>query len=91
MVTLPVEEGAVNSPLEVIVPALADQVTVVPVLLLLLALHCDVVLGAMMAGVHETVTLPLVLGGAPTVVAVFEDPHAVRKTAQADARKNAVN
>jgi hypothetical protein len=41
-------------------PALADHVKVAP--LALLALHCDAVEGAMIAGVHETVTPVLVVG-----------------------------
>src|SRR5690242_6439794 len=80
MVTLPVVEGAVNSPVEVIVPALADHANVVPEPLAPMVLHCDVVLGAMIAGVHETETLPLVIGPA-----FFADPQPQRKTAHAEA------
>ena len=62
IVTLPVEEGAVNTPAAVMLPALADHVKVAtPVLL---ALHCDAVDGAMIAGVQETVTPPVVVRGA---------------------------
>lgn len=84
-VTLPVDEGAVNKPADVMLPALADQVYVVPALPEVWAPHCDVVKGAMIVGMQETEMPFVVLGGTELL-----DPHAVRRKAQADARNSAI-
>lgn len=58
MLTAPVAAGAVKSPAELIVPALADQVTAelkfpVP---FTVAAHCEVALGFMAAGLQAAET-----------------------------------
>ena len=56
MVTFSADEGAVNAPLEVMAPALADHVTAesVPSVPSTVALHCDFAPGATDAGEQET-------------------------------------
>ncbi len=63
-VTDPADPGAVNNPLALIVPPLADQFTVelkLPVPCTV-ALHCEVALGATVEGLHATDTEEIVGG-----------------------------
>jgi hypothetical protein len=74
-VTLPAAAGAVKSPLAVMAPALADQVTAelklaVP---LTVAEHCDVVLTLMVAGTQVTATEAIVGGAASTKTVAVPD------------------
>jgi hypothetical protein len=85
MVTLPVEAGAVKSPVAVMVPALADQVMADAPPLAAVAVHCEVVLGAMMAGAQET-ERPLLVAGA--LVAELP-PHAAINAASRHAKETA--
>jgi hypothetical protein len=71
-VTDPAEPGAINSPLPLIVPALAVHVTAelkLPVPCTV-ALHCDVVLGATVEGLQLTATEEIV-GGVVCVATVI--------------------
>lgn len=58
MVTFSGNEGAVNAPLEVMDPALTDHVTAEPMLPVpfTVALHCELALGATLAGEQEIAT-----------------------------------
>jgi hypothetical protein len=86
MVTFAAEAGAVNRPVAVMVPALADQVTVelkVPVPWTL-ALHCDVAPGASVAGAQDAVTAVMEAPGGTELLegrVLFELPQAVTKRA----------
>jgi len=64
-VTVPCEVGAVNSPLDAIIPALADQVTVELKLPVPCTdgVHCDVAPGAVVEGTQLTTTEPIVEDG----------------------------
>src|SRR5579863_5116108 len=55
-VTLPEAAGAVNSPPALMVPLVADQLNEVSAPDETVAVHCDVALGAMVDGLHETAT-----------------------------------
>ena len=75
MLTAPVAAGAVKSPAELIVPALADQVTAelkfpVP---FTVAAHCEVALVFMVAGLHAAETDVIAEEDACTVTAVVPD------------------
>lgn len=56
MVTDPADAGAVNRPLALMVPLLADQLTVGLVPFCAEALHCEVAPGAIDAGLQDTAT-----------------------------------
>ncbi len=71
----PAEPGAVNSPLESIVPPLAVQFTVelkLPVPLTV-AVHCEVPFVTMVDGLQATPTEEIVGGGAFTVIIAVPD------------------
>ena len=72
MVMLPVDPGAVNKPLAVIVPPLANQFTgeLAPV-----AAHCDVPLGATDDGLQLTV----IAGSAVAMEGLLPPPHPVHE------------
>ncbi len=71
----PVEAGALNNPLALMVPPLADQLTEVLVPAATVALHCEVPLGAIAAGLQVTLMAPaLAVAGA-----LPPPPHAVSK------------
>lgn len=54
----PVETGALNNPLALMVPPLADQFTEALVPACAVALHCEVPFGATVAGLHATLMAP---------------------------------
>ena len=55
------DAGAVNNPLALMVPPLADQFTEEPAPAGTVALHCEVALGATNAGLQETVMPPSIV------------------------------
>src|SRR5579862_5237794 len=81
MVTLPAAAGAVNRPLALMEPPLADHVTVVPAWAV--ALHCEVALGGTAEGLQATAMAAL-------VVAPIDDlllpPHAMKEAGRRQVR-----